>query len=383
VEEKEDSAPGPLEIVRDAGNLLSMTKTLNRIANRIREMQRAVDDKTRPFLSVAGPVDRNDKEVMCWGVSARASSMLPTLAPSEIPRTMPFDQVFAGAAEYASRCGRQQAFLQPYLGYGLYNSHGRFFTQHNVMLNVSQFLADKKLVGAGDHFIDFSASSNEFAPMLASTTGCTFQAFDLFPPKDRTNFQVSQKDWFSVTRDDACVEMRGKREIVLGLNPPFGNKNLQSRKFVTHGIKIFRPRLIVLIVPELGELQDYEVIHKDKDMVCGKQCFFIPGTANLTIKTDTQPAFIVYRRIDEKWLCASCGSLVLAEEIKCKCGWARSDSDWECASCGNRIFARRQSCHWRFPGGRVCGGLRCEGLPAGRRNFTYPIKDTRLGDKRK
>jgi hypothetical protein len=95
---------------------------------------------------------------------------------------MPFDQVFAGAAEYASRCGRQQAFLQPYLGYGLYNSHGRFFTQHNVMLNVSQFLADKKLVGAGDHFIDFSASSNEFAPMLASTTGCTFQAFDLFPP---------------------------------------------------------------------------------------------------------------------------------------------------------------------------------------------------------
>ncbi|MFN9897572.1 MAG: hypothetical protein ACK55Z_01995, partial [bacterium] len=125
-------------------------------------------------------------------------------------------------------------------------------------------------------------------------------------------------------------------------------------------------------MPELGELPDYEVIHKDKDMVCGNQCFFIPGTANLTIKTDTQPAFIVYRRIDEKWLCASCGSLVLAEEIKCKCGWARSDSDWECASCGNRIFARRQSCHWRFPGGRVCGGLRCEGLPAGRRNFTYP-----------
>jgi len=84
---------------------------------------------------------------------------------------------------------------------------------------------------------------------------------------------------------------------------PFGNRNLQSRKFVTHGIKIFRPRLIVLIVPELGELQDYEVIHKDLDMVCGKQCFFIPGTANLTIKTDTEPAFIVYRRIDEKWLC--------------------------------------------------------------------------------
>ena len=104
------------------------------------------------------------------------------------------------------------------------------------MLAVSKHLADNELMGIGDHFIDFSAGSNEFAPMLASATGCTFQSFDLFPPKVRENFV--QKNWFSVSSHDVCVEMKDK-EMVLGLNPPFGLNNQQSKKFVTHGIQKF------------------------------------------------------------------------------------------------------------------------------------------------
>ena len=288
----QDYASGLLASAKDAATPTTMAY---QVARRLSEIKHVVDARTVSSLAVVGPDDRNAWQARTHDPE-QASSVSPFLAHYEKTRSLPAGQVYAGATEYAARCGKQLAFLQPYLGVGLYNSHGRFFTQNRVMLAVSKHLADNELMGIGDHFIDFSAGSNEFAPMLASATGCTFQSFDLFPPKVRENFV--QKNWFSVSSHDVCVEMKDK-EIVLGLNPPFGLNNQQSKKFVTHGIQNFQPRLLVLIVPFLGNLkalQGYEIIHHDPDLVKGED-FFIPGTINAHFKTNTRPAFVIYRRV--------------------------------------------------------------------------------------
>jgi len=43
-------------------------------------------------------------------------------------------------------------------------------------------------------------------------------------------------------------------------------------------------------------LQGYEIIHNDPDLVKGED-FFIPGTINAHFKTNTKPAFTIYRRV--------------------------------------------------------------------------------------
>ena len=221
----------------------------------------------------------------------------PAIAPWERNKGTAADQMYAGAAEYTSRHVKQTHYLMPYLGFGMYNSHGRFFTQPHVLEAVSTYLDDNNLVSSRDHFIDFSAGSNEFAPLLASKTDCTFQSFDLFPAKVRQNLTL--KSWFSVNVNDVSWEGRGK-EVVLGLNPPFGKDNVESRKFVAHGISVFQPRLLVLIVPDLGrmkELENYSLVHKDARAINGKD-FYIPGAQTMGSKhqTNTDPAFIIYRR---------------------------------------------------------------------------------------
>ena len=84
--------------------------------------------------------------------------------------------------------------------------------------------------------------------MLAKETSCSFQSFDIFPAKNSANFKL--KNWFDVSKKDVSTDGAG-RAVVLGFNPPFGKDNIEARKFVVHGIKTFRPRLLVLVVPGL------------------------------------------------------------------------------------------------------------------------------------
>jgi len=262
----------------------------------VNEIQEVMNGKTAFCIMHVGPDQRQAKETH-WHEQQRTLLDHPAMAPWERNKQTPADQMYAGAAEYTQRHSKQANYLAPYLGFGMYNSHGRFFTQPHVLQAVSTYLDDNNFVSARDHFIDFSAGSNEFAPLLASKTDCTFQSFDLFPAKVRQNLTL--KSWFSVNANDVSYEGRGK-EVVLGLNPPFGKDNIESRKFVAHGINVFQPRLLVLIVPDLGrmkELENYSLVHKDLRVVNGKD-FYIPGAQTMGSKhqTNTDPAFIIYRR---------------------------------------------------------------------------------------
>ena len=262
---------------------------------RVTEIQKVMNDRTVSCIPHVGPDDRGAEAAHFFEMKHLMDN--PAIAPWERHRSLPANQMYTGAAQYVQREMKQESYLMPYRGFGMYNSHGRFFTQPHVMEAVSKYLTDQNLVSAQDHFIDFSAGSNEFAPLLASKTDCTFQSFDLFPAKVRQNFKI--KDWFSVSANDICLEGRGK-QVVLGLNPPYGKANIESCKFVAHGISVFSPRMLVLIVPDLGnmrELENYTVVHKDFRLVGGKD-FYIPGaqTVGSKMQTNTDPAFIIYRR---------------------------------------------------------------------------------------
>ena len=269
--------------------------TYTQMVLRVTEIQKVMNERTVFCIPHVGPDDRGAEAAHFFELKHMMDH--PAIAPWERHRSLPANQMYAGAAQYAQRETKQQSYLMPYLGFGMYNSHGRFFTQPHVMEAVSKYLNDQNLVSPQDHFIDFSAGSNEFAPLLASKTDCTFQSFDLFPAKVRQNFKI--KDWFTVSATDVCLEGRGK-EVVLGLNPPYGKANIESCKFVAHGINVFNPRMLVLIVPDLGnmrELENYTVVHKDYRLVGGKD-FYIPGaqTMGSKMQTNTDPAFIIYRR---------------------------------------------------------------------------------------
>ncbi len=270
------------------------------VFQRISDIQTTVNDQIQSVLPWIGPDPRELRmhQIMEFRNSGMTSHLLADWERKDADLVAK-GQEYAGASVFQKRFGDQDAFLMPYTGLGHYNSHGRFFTQSRVMELVCNHLKQMSLVSEHDHFIDFSAGSNEFAPMLSSKTSCTFQGFDLFPAKFRQNF--TKKDWFTVTATDVSKEGQGK-EVVLGLNPPFGFNNNKSRQFVSHGIKTFRPRLLVLIAPNLGNMQElrdnYKVVHRDERLCSGKD-FYIPGAHSIGAnhKTDTNPEFVIYERI--------------------------------------------------------------------------------------
>ena len=281
VESTDNSYFGPEERIKLASRPLAHTIS---VCARMKDIQNSVNALILPELKSIGPEERD-----------------PVTDAFHRSRAERMDCEFKGPQDVSKREATQAAFLMPYRGVGFYNSHGRFFTQKAAMEKVCCYLDDKGLVDACDHFLDFSAGSNEFAPMLSQKTRCTFQGFDIFPAKVVTNF--TQKSWFDVDISDIPANYRDK-EIVLGLNPPFGRDNIESRKFVAKGINTFRPRLLVLIVPPLGELRelnDYEEIHKD-DRTCTGKDFYIPGAHGMGSQhsTDTNPNFIIYRRISRR-----------------------------------------------------------------------------------
>jgi len=298
---------GPEETVKRVTKPLAMSRL---VLDRVRRIQQITIEKVKRDLHFLDPAARDpgQEKYFQHRVENFDNPHLTDL-DREAGKSPRFHQVYAGAGDYANRVGKQQSVLMPFTGFGFYNSHGRFFTQPRVLAMVCEHLIKRALVCNDDHFIDFCAGANEFAPMLAdkladhnlargkSGPRMTFQSFDIFPAKNRENF--AKKNWFSVCSDDLSEEGLGK-EVVMGLNPPFGKDNNESRKFLRHGIKHFEPRLLVLIVPELGsmdELGNYDEIHRDGKMCTGKD-FYIPGAHAMGTKhhTDTQPNFIIYQR---------------------------------------------------------------------------------------
>ena len=78
----------------------------------------------------------------------------------------------------------------------------------------------------------------------------SFVGFDILPAECQKYFV--RKSWFDVKLGQLPppVRMDMPSNIVIGLNPPFGVRNAMAIKFIKHGLQ-FRPRLIVLIVPQV------------------------------------------------------------------------------------------------------------------------------------
>jgi hypothetical protein len=86
--------------------------------------------------------------------------------------------------------------------------------------------------------------------------------------------------------------------LVVGLNPPFGKNNVLADRFVMHAAQLFRPRLIVLIVPP-GTLipPGYRLLHENLTLCKGEE-FYVPGSTHKSWNKDI-PAFRILVREEE------------------------------------------------------------------------------------
>ncbi|XP_076902369.1 protein ENHANCED DOWNY MILDEW 2-like [Bidens hawaiensis] len=171
-------------------------------------------------------------------------------------------------------------YLAPFLIGPRYTSFGRHFTKVDKLKEIVDRL--HWYVEDGDTIVDFCCGSNDFSCFMKEkldSTGkkCNFKNYDLITPKNTFNFE--KRDWFSVHKDALS---RGSR-LVIGLNPPFGVKASLANKFIDKALK-FRPKLLILIVPEETKRLDckrtpYDLIWEEHDMLSGKS-FYIPGSGH-------------------------------------------------------------------------------------------------------
>ena len=203
-------------------------------------------------------------------------------------------------AELASRFRKLRSELRTSLN-GLALNRAKFtsFSRHFTSAKVLQCIASKlqPLLHAGDTFVDFACGQNSFGALLRDpATGLPLpsRAYDILSPAETThNFE--RRNWFSV---DATELPPG--ELVIGLNPPFGHKNSEAIRFVTHAV-CCQPRLLVLIMPTTNyQPPGYELVHHD-DQLCRGSVFYTPGalTSNWINAKNVQPLLQIYRRREQ------------------------------------------------------------------------------------
>lgn len=164
------------------------------------------------------------------------------------------EQVFTD--EVKSKFRQLRGSLNPFLLGPRYSSFGRHFTRPRILHSCASYMA--LFLRHSDCCIDTSCGANDWLPAVQRTCrqhgiqGVQYRAFDLFPAQNRQPGAPTVADWFTVDAEQLRLAPHGHLQpdqLVMGLNPPFGFGNAQAEAFIQH-MASFRPRLIVLIVPQ-------------------------------------------------------------------------------------------------------------------------------------
>jgi hypothetical protein len=196
------------------------------------------------------------------------------------------------ALEKIARQYDEQAMaLAPYLHGNRYSSYGRHFTRRNLLELVASRLAF--FLRNDDCVVDFSCGTNEFVPLVKRAAvkqgiRVTGRAYDIIVARDCTDFVL--KSWFDTRKD----ELPPGKQLVIGLNPPFGKDSKLAKKFVEHAAQ-FHPRIMVLIVPPGTEVPlNYHVLYEDRHS-CRGEMFYVPGSSHASWNKE-YPAFRILVR---------------------------------------------------------------------------------------
>ncbi|KAK9151455.1 hypothetical protein Syun_009764 [Stephania yunnanensis] len=94
------------------------------------------------------------------------------------------------------------------------------------------------------------------------------------------DFCYEKRDWMTVRPK----ELPGGSKLIMGLNPPFGVKGGLANMFIDKALE-FKPKLLILIVPEETERLDekkvaYDLVWEDEGKLSGKS-FYLPGSIDV------------------------------------------------------------------------------------------------------
>ncbi|XP_008782914.1 protein ENHANCED DOWNY MILDEW 2-like isoform X2 [Phoenix dactylifera] len=177
-----------------------------------------------------------------------------------------------------------KVYLAPFLHGMRYTSFGRHFTKVDKLKEIADKL--QWYVQKGDMIVDFCCGANDFCQIMkekldAAGKKCNFKNYDVIQPKNDFNFE--KRDWMKVQPK----ELPTGSQLIMGLNPPFGVKGALADKFIDKALT-FRPKLLVLIVPEETERLDkkkhpYDLIWEDNQSLSGKS-FYLPGSVDVNDK---------------------------------------------------------------------------------------------------
>ncbi|KAK9155441.1 hypothetical protein Sjap_002921 [Stephania japonica] len=174
-----------------------------------------------------------------------------------------------------------KVYLAPFLHGMRYTSFGRHFTKVDKL----QEIVDKLhwYVKNDDMIVDFACGANDFSWLMKEKLyqvgkRCSFKNYDVIRPKN--DFSYEKRDWMTVRPK----ELPGGSKLIMGLNPPFGVKGGLANMFIDKAIE-FKPKLLILIVPEETERLDekkvaYDLIWEDESKLSGKS-FYLPGSIDV------------------------------------------------------------------------------------------------------
>ncbi|XP_020264203.1 protein ENHANCED DOWNY MILDEW 2-like isoform X1 [Asparagus officinalis] len=171
-----------------------------------------------------------------------------------------------------------KVYLAPFLHGMRYTSFGRHFTKLDKLKEIVDKL--QWYVQSGDVIVDFCCGANDFSKLMkekldATGKRCLFKNYDIIQPKNDFNFE--KRDWMTVDPKELADGSR----LIMGLNPPFGVNAALANKFIDKALT-FRPKLLILIVPEETERlhrknPPYDLIWEDREKLSGKS-FYLPGS---------------------------------------------------------------------------------------------------------
>ncbi|KAG9453165.1 hypothetical protein H6P81_006069 [Aristolochia fimbriata] len=174
-----------------------------------------------------------------------------------------------------------QIYLMPFLVGARYTSLGRHFTKVDKLKEIVEKL--HFYVQKGDMIVDFCCGANDFSRLMKEKIEemgmiCFYKNYDVIQPEN--DFCFEKKDWMTVKKD----ELPTGSQLIMGLNPPFGVAGALANKFINKALE-FKPKLLILIVPQETERLDkkvvpYDLIWEDDSTLAGKS-FYLPGSVDV------------------------------------------------------------------------------------------------------
>ncbi|KAF7072050.1 hypothetical protein CFC21_077241 [Triticum aestivum] len=179
---------------------------------------------------------------------------------------------------------RLRVYISPFIYGSRYSSFGRHFTKVDKLVEIVDKL--HWYVEPGDTIVDFCCGANDFSRLMKEKLDevdkkCHFKNYDLIQPQN--SFCFERRDWMTVQPD----ELPGGRQLIMGLNPPFGVKAALANKFIDKALS-FKPKLVILIVPKETKRLDqkktpYDLVWEDSNCLAGKS-FYLPGSLDVNDK---------------------------------------------------------------------------------------------------